>query len=244
MRQRFPRLHDPHAGGFNRDSSVFFDALRVLRVLQARHGDADFQHLTLKLWCRSEAVRRFNGVALRLLLDNLVLAARERVHDPLQDLFGDAQSLPERVERVGRGNFTSSIERQKSHSLEGRDLEVVRLLSPPAPHRSIAQAPDPGKSPFAVLLLVVVAKDLVASRHLRWQVQVHGRKGGPVPGGEHLDREVYLLGTSDLCRVVLFKVLLVVFPNGQVVEHAFHLARELGAAALLQLGDHEPLVII
>ena len=62
----------------------------------------------------------------------------------------------------------------------------------------------------------------------------------------YLDGEIHgVRGRALLLAVVvLFELRLVVHADAQVVEHALHLPRELRAAALLQLRDHELLVLV
>ena len=68
--------------------------------------------------------------------------------------------------------------------------------------------------------------------------------GRPVAGREHLHRELDLAEVRLVLLGVRVEVGLVVDADREVVQHALHLARELRAAAQLELADHQPLRVV
>ena len=84
-----------------------------------------------------------DGVALGVLLQDLVLPAGQGVEDSLQVIVRDVQTLLELLEAETLVSLLL-VERQDGHGLESGDLQVVRLGTPGRADGRVAQRPDPG----------------------------------------------------------------------------------------------------
>mmetsp|Transcript_15659 Transcript_15659/g.59562 ORF Transcript_15659/g.59562 Transcript_15659/m.59562 type:complete len:465 (+) Transcript_15659:446-1840(+) len=167
----------------------------------------------------------------------------QAVEDALQHVLFHIQGLLD----LSEGHQVPGVEELDTHSLERRDLKVVRLRSGCAgigrPHRRIPQRMLPLQSSVIRRIVVVLLEYAHTSCHLRRQGDVHGRVRWPVPGGKHLDAKLELRFYAFILQVDI-KLRSLVVANGQVIEHSFHLPGELSSAGKLELADHHPFPVV
>mmetsp|Transcript_20191 Transcript_20191/g.66839 ORF Transcript_20191/g.66839 Transcript_20191/m.66839 type:complete len:693 (+) Transcript_20191:87-2165(+) len=232
------RLHDADDRSLDLRLSVLVHLLARLVLLRLRlalrrdRADLEAQLLGGEGGVEGEGVRLVNLAPLRLLEQELELAAREGLQRPLQLGRGDG-----RVARdVGVAQPVVVVEEQQHAHHVRRHVDLVPRGAELRLEVRVAHRGLPLQSPAGVLLQVVLAEHLAAARHRRGQVAAAGDLGRPEARREHLHRQVDRL---DLARAVGgAELVLRVGRHLHVHEHALELGGEGGAALRLELGDH------
>ena len=93
------RLHDPHDGRLDRVHALLVRLLSVVRLLEARHWDAELPDFVRESGVEIERVVIRDCLPLGCLLERLCLSARERVHGALCVLNGQAELVADGLER-------------------------------------------------------------------------------------------------------------------------------------------------
>mmetsp|Transcript_23744 Transcript_23744/g.77363 ORF Transcript_23744/g.77363 Transcript_23744/m.77363 type:complete len:746 (+) Transcript_23744:257-2494(+) len=238
------RLHDADDRSLDLRLSVLVHLLARLVLLRLRlalrrdRADLEAQLLGGEGGVEGEGVRLVNLAPLRLLEQELELAAREGLQRPLQLGRGDG-----RVARdVGVAQPVVVVEEQQHAHHVRRHVDLVPRGAELRLEVRVAHRGLPLQSPAGVLLQVVLAEHLAAARHRRGQVAAAGDLGRPEARREHLHRQVDRL---DLARAVGgAELVLRVGRHLHVHEHALELGGELVAALLLELLDHRALDVV
>ena len=230
-------LHDTDDGSLDGDGTVLLDALGVVGGIEGGHRDTELAHVAAELGVGLEAVGGVDLVAGRSLGDDLVLAAREGVHERLEDALLEVALLGE----LGEGEGLAAAEGVEGDGLEGSHLHVVGLLAEGTTDVGISEGVDPRKLALGVLVVMPLLEDAHASGHILGKNDLGALVGGPETGGEDLDGEVEL-GVALLELGV--ELGLLVAADGQIGQHTLHLRCEVGTALHLELRDHGLLGIV
>mmetsp|Transcript_8776 Transcript_8776/g.25247 ORF Transcript_8776/g.25247 Transcript_8776/m.25247 type:complete len:508 (-) Transcript_8776:1019-2542(-) len=231
MLQRFSGLHDAHDGCLDGDGSVLLHLLGVDGRVKGRHRDADLAHVAREFGIGLELVGRVDLVAGWRLGKDLVLSARQGMHQRLQDGLVQVELL----RQFGEGPGDAVVHGAQRYGLQRRDLHVVRLLPERASHAGVTLREDPFQLSLLVLLVVPLLEDLQAVGHVVRQRHLRTLVGGPESRGEDLHGEVELR-VHLLPALLEFRTLFA--SHSEIGQHTLHLGRELRSALQLELGDH------